>query len=84
MLLDKARITGKLTYIKISNWEINQVLQLAPLVTIYAESLKLYDQHRRWNEDFHTLVMHLVRFAFFAVSFIFKLLSLVKFGKTVV
>ena len=80
MLLDEARITSKLTYIKVSNWEINQVLQLAPLVAVYTESLQLYDQYRWWNKDFHALEMHLVRFAFFAVSFIFKQFSLVKFG----
>ena len=80
VLFNEARIVRELTHVEVADREVHQVLQLSPLVAIETESLELDNQDWRWNENFHTLVVHLIRFAFFAVSLIFQLFSLVEFG----
>ena len=60
VLLNEAWIVRELSHVEVADREVHQVLQLSPLVAVEAESFELDDQDWRWNENFHTLVVHLI------------------------
>ena len=60
VLLNEAGIVCELSHVEVADREVHQVLQLSPLVSVETESFELDDQDWRRNENFHTLVVHLI------------------------
>ena len=57
LLFQEFGVRAKRWDVKVSQGEIDQVLQFSPLVAIKSESLELYDQDWWWDKDFHALHM---------------------------
>ena len=70
LLSYKAFVSGERRKVKILNWEIDEVLELSPVVAEQLEAFELNDENWRWNKHLHTLEMNLRLIALIASCFI--------------
>ena len=83
-ILEELCIAAEACCIEVPNWEVNQVLKFAPLITIQAEPLQLNDQDRWGNKNLHPLEVDLWSLALFSLTLVLELFSLAKLGHAVV
>ena len=80
---DEALVRCEGRKVQVSDGKVDQVLQLAPLVTVEAETLELDDEDWWRDKNVKSLEVDLVLLAFVAGDFVLQLLCLVELGQAI-
>lgn len=79
--IERICLTNVLGHVQVVNREVNQCLQLAPLVSNLSEAFKLNNEDRRKLVDLEALGMGFVRLAVDAVHVVFEQLAAVELNQ---
>ena len=79
--IERICLTNVLSHVQVAYREVNQCLQLAPLVSNLSEAFKLNDEDRRKLVDLEALGVGFVRLAVDAVHVVFEQLAAVELNQ---